>query len=74
MKQKQEVCRTVNLTKPVLFESLSLELLVPGYHVQFDGLMLAFVSLRSLHLRLLVKQSSKLSFPWCSLIYFHGAA
>lgn len=34
MKQKQKgclwVCRTVSSTKPVLFESLSLELLVPG--------------------------------------------
>lgn len=77
MKQKQKGClwvgRAGNLTTPVLFEFLPVELLVPGYHFQFELLMLAFFSLTSLQPRLLVKQSSKLSFPWCSLTYFHDA-
>jgi hypothetical protein len=46
MKQKQKGClwvgRAGNLTTPVLFEFLPVELLVPGYHFQFELLMLAF--------------------------------
>lgn len=75
MKQKQTDChwvyRTVNVTKPVLFEFLFLELLVPGHHFQFDVLIMlgwkshsSLIFCQDLHSRLLVKQSSMFISPW----------
>lgn len=69
------VCKTVTATKLVLFEFLFLEPLVLGHHFLFDILIMlgwkviVFLSLRNLHPRLLVKQSSMLSAPWHQLTH-----